>query len=159
MAGIRERLPLLITVCTKIMELPMDYCLCLLISLTSWLAPLDWLIRLFKFKFWVTATISSIHQYCTSLSLGLPKMSPGRDSYILGNICSIDKTHSSTWNCLLSFIYHFMGCSSVLYLYWNIGTNLLSYINRSFSPVITAVAINGYLGQSEDSTRLYDTCP
>lgn len=65
MAGIRERLHFLLKVWTKIVELPMDYCLHLLKSLTCCLAPLNWLIRLFKFKFRLTAGVSS-HQYCMS---------------------------------------------------------------------------------------------
>lgn len=33
-------------------------------------------------------------------------MSPGRDPHLLGYICSVDKTHSSTQSCLVSFVYH-----------------------------------------------------
>lgn len=91
----------------------MDDFLHLLTSLACSLAPLDQLRRLSRFKFRVTSGIASIHQYCICLSLGLPKMSSGRVPCLLSNICSFNKTHSSTQSCSIRFICHFMGYSSI----------------------------------------------
>lgn len=91
------------------MELPMDYCLHLLIPLTSWLAPLDCLIRLFKFKFWLTAGKTSVHQYHVFLSVGLPQMSPGRNPCLLCNISSVEKTHLGTQSCFYVIYLSFSG--------------------------------------------------